>query len=244
MGMSPPEFTGARFALAAAEFSLVVLYIIWVLSHPAAVKAQLFYGLFVAFILVFGIVYGSKWINYKEKTYPRTSIYAGILTPLRLIESGTIGSNVKIRIGNSHVFFDTSTVFNDLLKTWSEDQFTVEILHKEILVSTKVRDDNDNIIVELDKNKWKVNPPPGTWDRNYTDNALEVKDAKGDVVLQIRVLSDVIQLQGVWWVNFGINGRRRMVVREVPASEQAPSRHEAQFVFPPYPVRAGRAPLI
>jgi hypothetical protein len=233
MSMTPPEFTGARFALAAAEISLMVLYFFWVFSYPGAAKAQVFYGLFVAFILVFGVVYGSKWIDYREKTYPRTPIYAGILTPLRLIESGAIGNNVKIRIGNSHVFFNTADVFNDLLKTWSEDQFTVEILHNEVFVSTKIRDDNDNIIVELHKNEWKVEPPPGTWDRNYADDALEVKDAKGDVVLQIRVLSNVIQLQGVWWVNFGINGRTRMVVREAPVSEQAPGHHDAQFVFCP-----------
>lgn len=37
----------------------------------------------------------------------------------------------------------------------------------------------------------------GTWDRNYNDTALEVKNPEGHIVLQISLL-DVVQIQGAW----------------------------------------------
>jgi len=36
------------------------------------------------------------------------------------------------------------------------------------------------------------------WDKNYADDLLEVKDGRGRVVLQIRLLPDVVQLQVEW----------------------------------------------
>ncbi|MEJ0092842.1 MAG: hypothetical protein WDN46_05280 [Methylocella sp.] len=48
------------------------------------------------------------------------------------------------------------------------------------------------------RNEWRVTPPPGTLDRNYTDDALEIRGAGGKIVLQLRVLQDRIQLQGEW----------------------------------------------
>jgi hypothetical protein len=37
------------------------------------------------------------------------------------------------------------------------------------------------------------------WDRNYSKDALEVKDETGRIVLQIKLLPDRVQLQGEWW---------------------------------------------
>ena len=42
-------------------------------------------------------------------------------------------------------------------------------------------------------------PPPNTWDRNYNDHLLEVKDDTGRIVLQVRLFSDRVQIQGEWW---------------------------------------------
>jgi hypothetical protein len=78
-------------------------------------------------------------------------------------------------------------------------------------------DREGNLITELVRNEWKVAPSPRTWDRNYTDDALEVKDARGRVVLQVRVLEDRVQLQGLWWVDIGPpNGIMQLALRETP----------------------------
>jgi hypothetical protein len=199
MSLSPPEFTGARYALAIAVMFLLVMYGIWVFSDPRPIKAQLIYGALVAFISVFGLVYGNQWIRYRGQIYPRTPIYAGILTSNKLIEGGEI-NEVKIQIGNSRVYIDDPRVIDNVLQAWGNDHFTVELYNGNILVSTKLRDDQGNVIAELNRNEWKVNPPPGTWDRNYTSDRLEIIDKKGNVVLQLHVLPGTIQIQGAWQI--------------------------------------------
>ncbi len=232
MSMTPPAFTEARYALTVAAVSLLMVYVIWVSTVSNSIKTQVFYGLPLSFILVFGGAYGPKWIDDRENIYPRTPIYAGILRPDRLIDNGKI-NYVKIQIGKSHVFLESASVLDDVLKTWGKDEFTVEIKSGDMLVSTKIRDDDDNVIAELYKNEWKIKPPPGIWDRNYTNDTVEVIDARGDVVLQIHVLPGTIQIQGVWRITIG-NQRLHLAIKEAPADV---SPLGAQFVLCPVGAR-------
>jgi len=112
------------------------------------------------------------------------------------------------------------SVFPDVLSAWKGDRFTIEKIDGKLMVSTMVRDSSGSVLAELRRNEWKVAPPPKTWDRNYTDNALEVVNAEGYVVLQIKLLENIVQLQGSWWVDLGPpNGKRRLVIREAPSPE-------------------------
>jgi len=61
-------------------------------------------------------------------------------------------------------------------------------------------------VAELTRNEWTVGRPPQTWERNYSRDALEVKDAFGDVVFQIRVVGDRAQIQGKWYDPTGQHG--------------------------------------
>jgi hypothetical protein len=79
-------------------------------------------------------------------------------------------------------------------------------------VSTKIRDRTDAVIAELIENEWKVASPPRTWDRNYNNDSLEVIDADGYVVLQIRVSTNIVRIQGAWWITFG-NQRLQMILK-------------------------------
>jgi len=57
--------------------------------------------------------------------------------------------------------------------------------------------------------------PPVTWDRNYTSDRLEIKDKRGNVVLQLHVLPGTIQIQGAWQIT--ISGTQTyFVVAEIP----------------------------
>lgn len=78
-----------------------------------------------------------------------------------------------------------------------EDQYiAVSNDQGKVKLSTKLRG-KSGLIVEIIDNEWRLNPLK-LWDRNYNDNALEVKDENG-VVLQIKVLSDRIQLQAIYY---------------------------------------------
>src|SRR5205823_14425405 len=100
----------------------------------------------------------------------------GILAGPKLIENGRIANNVLLQIGRARVFFDNTNTLDLLLKRWGDDRLTVETIYGRAYISTRVRDEHGNIIAELIKNEWKINPPPATWDRNYRNDALEVID--------------------------------------------------------------------
>ena len=117
----------------------------------------------------------------------------------------------------------------------TESQFKVELIGGKVKVSTRIANDTGSLLIEIIRNEWLVAPPPQTWDRNYSDDALEVRDGSGRIVLQVRSLLDRIQIQGMWWVDLGPpNGVRRMTMWEGTDPEKG-----AQLVFTP---RSGRDP--
>jgi hypothetical protein len=101
-----------------------------------------------------------------------------------------------------------STMFPGLKGSdWEQvlDEISLDIRERDnkILVSTVVRDSDGFLIAKLQDNEWKINPPPRSFDRNYNDNMLELKDSNGDIVFQIRVLKDKVQLNGVFYGSSG-----------------------------------------
>lgn len=64
-----------------------------------------------------------------------------------------------------------------------ESHFKVEIVEGQMTVSTQIRDRHGNLAAELVRNEWTVAPPPITYEKNYSANALEVRGAEGDVIL-------------------------------------------------------------
>ena len=107
-----------------------------------------------------------------------------------------------------------------LMPILKASQLTVESIDGKIKVSTRIDDADGNLIAEIIRNEWKVFPGR-SWDRNYSDDALEVKDARGLVVLQVRALADRIQIQGGWWVDMGFNGWAQMFMFADPANKGA-----------------------
>ncbi|MFZ1204201.1 MAG: hypothetical protein WAN97_07815 [Candidatus Acidiferrales bacterium] len=87
-------------------------------------------------------------------------------------------------------------------------QFLIQCGKRGPLISTTVRDRNGNQVVNIERNHWTVYPPYCS-DKNYTKDALEVKDDSGHVLLQIKYAPQErnnmarIQVQGEWWSNEG-----------------------------------------
>jgi len=124
----------------------------------------------------------------------------GALTPDTPILLKGAGLPAHFEIG------DSGTIF--ILEGFGDKEFlpvltshgcrlVIENIDGQTKISTQIRDWSGSVVAELIRNEWKVSP--ATWDRNYTKNALEVKDATGHIVLQVRALADRIQLQGEWW---------------------------------------------
>jgi hypothetical protein len=86
------------------------------------------------------------------------------------------------------------------------DLLALKQVNGELVLSTTVRDRAGNLVVEIVDNRWTVSPSKtNCWDKNYTEDSLEVKDGRGRVVLQVRLLPDRIQLQGEWRNETGEN---------------------------------------
>jgi len=106
----------------------------------------------------------------------------------------------RMEIGDSGSIFQVGGPQGTALFTFFENsQLIIEVVEGSLKVSTTLRDQMGDLVVELQRNEWKVAPPPKTWDRNYTETALEVINPQGRVALQVRLLPDRLQLQGEWW---------------------------------------------
>jgi hypothetical protein len=88
-----------------------------------------------------------------------------------------------------------------IFKFFEDSHITISTENGQLKISAIIRN-RDGVIVELIKNEWKVNPN-NTFDRNYSRNALEVKDNNNEIVLQVRHVGDRIQFQGKF---YDING--------------------------------------
>lgn len=82
---------------------------------------------------------------------------------------------------------------------------TLGLKSGKLLVSTTIRDAKGEMVAELRNNEWQTNKN-SIFDRNYTDNALEVRDQNGKVALQVVHFGDTIHLAGIFrcrsgWTN-------------------------------------------
>jgi hypothetical protein len=249
MGASTPgEFLVVRGCIALAAADVFCLTIWWLYRHgPGTPSWQHLAGAAVIALLIVTLPLLFRWVDQKELIAVNTPRNAGIL----IYSPGKSAVAVpKIQLGTSHIIVGAKEIGRDtpadvlLFPALSESQFKIELIDGRVKVSTQIRDENNKLIVELVKNEWKVLPPPGTWDRNYSDDALEVRDGSGAIVLQVKLFSDRVQIQGMWWVDLGPpNGIVRFVVRGnptiggqiiiIPTANKDPlPTIDAMFVYP------------
>lgn len=81
---------------------------------------------------------------------------------------------------------------------------------RHLVISTRIRDASGNLIAELQNNEWAVNPN-FKFDRNYTDDAIEVRDNQGRVALQVVTFGDTIHVSGIFRCR---SGKSMVLARE------------------------------
>ncbi len=87
------------------------------------------------------------------------------------------------------------------------DRVSLEMVNGRVQLSTTIRAKDGSLIVEIVKNHWTVSSSKAIcWDKNYSSDRLEVKDGKGRVVLQVRVLPSIVQFQAEWDEEKGKSG--------------------------------------
>ena len=130
--------------------------------------------------------------------------YVGTLEPKsKILLSTRDNVNPKIELGDGGtIFLFAGPQGQPLFKIFDDNSLTIVIDKDQVKISTLIRDKLGSAVAELINNEWKVNIN-NTFDRNYSKDALEVKDNAGNIVLQVKVLKDRIQFQGKFYDNQG-----------------------------------------
>src|SRR2546428_13242392 len=119
--------------------------------------------------------------------------YSGALVPKSgevLFEANAGILSRVLEIGDSGVkLISGGPAGTPVFELFKNSELTLELVDGQLKVSTKIIDQSGKLVAELIRNEWKVAPPPQTWDRNYSDDALEVRDARGQIILQVKALA-------------------------------------------------------
>jgi hypothetical protein len=176
---------------------ILVLYIASSLSFPARLPTKtrfiLAIILVVAFCAVFKSIAISQWkLEISQRTNGRLRPHGKFPKNKLLMNEPTIPvivghSGAKISFGPHS---DTRFV---------DDYLKFAIVNGDIQLTTTVSDRLGHRVVEIIGNVWTVsNERSVSWDKNYTDNTLEVKDGHDRVILQVQLFPDHVELQGEW----------------------------------------------
>jgi hypothetical protein len=186
------------------KITLIVLALI--LAIIGLIKREtvpLFLTIAVVFLLVLYAVI-KIIIEQKQSKDEAKSKYYGVLKPKsKILLSSKKNTYPKFEFGDSGaILVFAGKPDEPLFQIFRDNSLTIKIKRGKIKVSTIIRDRGGAIIAELMNSEWKVNPN-NSFDRNYSKNALEVKDSNGDVVLQLILVEDRVQFQGKFYDSRG-----------------------------------------
>lgn len=140
----------------------------------------------------------------QEKQEDATLRYVGILKgePITML-SAQKQVYPRLKLGQSDTFFIWQGEQGEpLIKFLDDAGLTIWVDKGRLKVTTIVRNSKGEIIAEINANEWMINEQT-KWDRNYNKNALEVKDDKGDIVLQVILGEGYVQLAGKFYSSTG-----------------------------------------
>jgi hypothetical protein len=163
----------------------------WIWGKPFVHRIRL--GIFASAVLGLALFGLDAWT-----VKHRHGEFSGILKPNVLLSSKAMARVVQIGPSGAVLNIDgpNADLFSKLL---GESRLVIEQVDGALKVSTVIRNVHGDVVAVLNRNEWEVANRPESWDRNYTSDTLEVQDNAGDIVLQVKVLSDRIQLQGKWY---------------------------------------------
>jgi hypothetical protein len=153
----------------------------------------------------------------KERQNKKKEQYAGELLArdADVMLSSKTAVYPKLELGDSGaILMYAGEPGTPLLKFFENSHLTVVRVAGRVRVSTIIYDSHGTLVAELANNEWRVNKN-ASFDRNFTDDALEVKDSAGDIILQVRLVEDRVQLQGKF---YGPNGEGVAIGKGADAS--------------------------
>lgn len=109
---------------------------------------------------------------------------------------------------------------------------SVKLLDGRLLVTTRIRDASGALLAEMKDNEWKHLPQPSIFDRNYTADALEIRDRSGKVALQVANLGSTVEVAAVFHCASGWTASVGPIGGSGSAIELSPPGRELQSEIP------------
>jgi hypothetical protein len=100
------------------------------------------------------------------------------------------------------------------------------------LVSTVVRDRDGNVVMQMINNCWQVSGRPIVWDKNYTNNTLEVLGNDGNIIFRIHITHDGVWLDAIWYVLDPRDKTRRTRYPDIVSGFALSSTEPRAFLYP------------
>lgn len=154
---------------------------------------------------VFVFLLVDKETKVKELTNAKAGVLQSESQPI--IQNGKMMTTMTLQIGqrggtfiapagNIINFSPTNGIFigaeeNDQ-NLFAENAISLTMNNGLMYLSAQIRDCSGHIVAEIKNNEWVINTN-SAYDRNYSKNALEVKDNNGEVVLQVRYFPNKVQ---------------------------------------------------
>lgn len=88
-----------------------------------------------------------------------------------------------------------------LNKIAEQNSLSAKNVDGKLVVSARLQSP-DGLVAEITENEWKINPQR-IWDRNYSTNALEIKNPNGEIVFQILLVRGELHFQGMFFDSTG-----------------------------------------
>ena len=119
--------------------------------------------------------------------------YIGATTGI-LHSSNTANRNI-IAVGSTRFIVDSPDGI--FLRENNDPLISLHMKNNKLYVSARLRDRTGDLVAELKNNEWQLNKN-SIFDRNYTDQALEVRERSGKVILQVANMGEVIHFAGIF----------------------------------------------
>lgn len=135
---------------------------------------------------------------HSRHTEEKAAQLSGDLSPseIKIAPDSTSNSIPLLQIGDGGTKLQFTGDQNTPMSKGGPDKLWMRRVKGDVKISLEVRNKNGETIVQIAQNHWIVSANAAVcWDKNYTDNSLEVLDGSRRVVLQIRLFADGIQLQ-------------------------------------------------
>jgi hypothetical protein len=127
---------------------------------------------------------------YSQRRVTELSATSGILSsPARSTSlSVSVGSAEFQMLSKDGVVFDEG----------GDPLLSIRLQDGRLLATTRVRDGSGNLIGEMVDNEWKHQNQPAIFDRNYTQDVLEIRDKTGRVALQVANTGNTIDVAAIF----------------------------------------------